>query len=449
MRTLPHHPRHPGGRGFALIVTTVLLGVVIAVSVTLLDMSLSMQRTSKTVERTYDATLLAEAGIQKAIYCLKADAGANCGGAYGPSYAGESNVGFGAGKFSVSVTGTGSARSITATGQAPGGYTQTIATQVSLDAPSRSQPGFDYAVQASDLGVQLENNAEVNNGVVRTDSDVVCGNNAEVNYDIYVSRAGGKIDNCKGVIDAHADQVLNSKVLGSAYYRNDPADISGTAVSGAKHPNQATPVGQTLPTFDKAFWENVAESGVVVYGDYSPADNSTLGPIKIVGNLTLSNNVDVIVNGPIWVVGNITMSNNASFTLAPGFGPSSGVIIADNPADTANSGIIDISNNAFISGSGTDGSYVLMYSSNTSTADSSPAIKVANNAAGGIFYAPDGAVRIYNNGSAVAAVARRVYLDNNAAINYDNAGTTPSSMTIAQVAGGVWRFLQGAWHQFK
>ncbi len=450
MNARRHSPSaRPSSAGFALMVTTVLLAVVIAVSFTLLDVSLSMQRTSKTIERTYDATLLAEAGVQKAVFCLKAADGARCGGAFGPSYAGESNVGFGTGSFSVAVAGTGPTRTITSTGTTAGGYTQTVVTQASVEAPSEAQPGFDYAVQAADLGVELQNNAAIDNGVVYTNSDVVCGNNAEVNYDIYVSKPGGKIDNCTGVIDAHADNVLRSKVLADAYYKTDPSGVAGSTVSGTKRPNQATPAAQGMPPFDKVFWENVAESGGVIYGDYSPADGTVLGPVKIAGNLTIANNVAVTLNGPVWVAGNVTIGNNASVSLAAGFGASSGVIIADDPGDTANGGLIDISNNAAISGSGTDGSYVLMYSANTRTADASPAIKVANNAAGGIFYAPDGAVRIYNNGSAVAAVARRVYLDNNATIAYDNAGTTPSSMTIAKVAGGVWRFLQGAWHQFK
>lgn len=436
-------------RGFALIATTILLGIILTLSVSLLDFSLNAQRTSKYVEQTTDAVLLAEAGIHKAIYCLKATSGTNCGGSYGAGYTGESNVGFGTGKFTVTVSGAGASKTITATGTSAGGVTQTIRTQASTDAPSQSQPGFDYAVQASDLGVQLENNAEVNNGVVYTDSDVTCGNNAEVNYDIFVSKVGGKIDNCDGVIDAHADKVLNSQVLGDAFYKNDPADVAGTSVAGTKFANQATPAPLTMPVFDKAFWENVAESGGILYGDQSPADGDTLGPIKIAGDLTLNNNVDVIVNGPIWVAGNITMSNNTSFALAAGFGPSSGVIIADDPADAVNGGIIDISNNSAIVGSGTDGSYILMYSANTRTSDASPAIKVANNADGGIFFAPNGSIRIHNNGSAVAAVARRVYLDNNATINYDNTGATPSTMSIATVAGGIWRFLQGVWRQFK
>ncbi|MEY4744764.1 MAG: hypothetical protein RL272_709 [Candidatus Parcubacteria bacterium] len=436
-------------RGFALIVTTVLLGVVIAVSLTLLDVSLTDQRTARYVERTQDAVLIAEAGVHKALFCLKATGGALCGGAYGPSYAGQSNVGFADGRFSVTVADSGTDKVITSVGTSAGGVSQTVRTTVNTTAPSQAQSGFNYSVQTSDLGVVLQNNAHVNNGTVYTDSDVVCGNNADINYDIYVSKVGGKIDNCDGVIEAHADRILNSQVLGDAYYRNNPADIAGTTVGGAKHPNQPTPAPRTLPVFNKQFWEDVAESGGIINGNLSPANGSSLGPVKILGNLTLSNNVFVTLTGPVWVVGNVSISNNAGVGLAAGFGASSGVLIADDPADNVTDGKVDIGNNGFVTGSGIDGSYVLLYSANTGVSDAAPAIKIANNAAGGIFYAPFGSIHVYNNGNAVATVARRVYMDNNAYVTYDSAGVTPASMSIATANGGIWRFLQGVWQQFK
>ncbi len=438
-------------RGFTLVVTTILLGIVMSLSIIVLDTTLNSRRTAEYNEGAQEAVLLAEAGIHKAMYCLKATNGANCGGNYGSSYTGESNVAFGGGKFTVAVAGSGATKTITATGTSGSGVLMTVKTSTSTAAPSVAQSGFDLAVQASDLGVNLQNNASVNNGTVYTDSDVVCGNNAEVNYDIYVSRSGGKIDNCDGVINGHADKILNSQVLGNAYYKVNPTDIAGTSVAGTKYANQMTPAPRLLPTFDKAFWEDVAETGGIIAGGYTLTNNASgaIGPAKITGDLSLSNNATLTLNGPIWVVGNVTIGNNVTIQLATGFGSSSGVIIADNPADTANGGIIDISNNAVVSGSGSDGSYMLMYTTNTRTSDTSPAIKVANNAAGGIFYAPNGSVRIHNNGSAIAALGRRVYLDNNAAINYDSSGVTPASMTLATVVGGTWRFLAGAWRQFK
>jgi len=47
---------------------------------------------------------------------------------------------------------------------------------------------------------------------------------------------------------------LESTVVGDAYYRNDPEDISGTFVHYAKHPASPTPPAPPQAEVDAEFW---------------------------------------------------------------------------------------------------------------------------------------------------------------------------------------------------
>ncbi len=431
--------------GFAVITTTILLGIAFAFAVVLVDVVLTGRQVGRNLQETMGASQIAEAGVHKAIYCMNATSGTNCGGSYGSSYAGEANVAFGGGKFTTTISGSGSTKSVTSSGYTNAGRKAIIYTDVTTLPPTDSL-GFSYALQAGAGGAQMDNNSTVN-GTIYANGDITCqSTNAKITGDAYSSKSGGKVQSCRVDYHAHADKILSSSVGGNAYYNVNPTDIAGTTVTGTKYSGQTTPAAAPLPTIDLQFWRDSAEAGGVINGDYSPADNSTLGPVKIVGNLTIGNNVDVNIGGPVWVVGDITTGNNCSFTLPSGWGTFSTVILADDQANLATKGKIDISNGTSIYGSGDPKSHILFATTNSSTSDSSPALYVSNNASGAVFYAINGTLAINNNGGAKSLAGYRLYIDNNATVTYTASDFTGQ---FSNSPGGSWGVKEGTWREAK
>lgn len=428
-------------RGQVLFIATMILALASAYIVTMVGKSVHSTRINKVINDQSQALWIAEAGTQKAVWCLNQTVGTNCGGTYGASYVGETGVSLNGGSFTTTVAGTSSPKTITSVATSAGGKTKRVVVQASTAPQTVTQSGFDFALQVTGGGVTLDNNAQVNNGPLHSGANVICDNGAMMEKDVFVSLAGGKIDNCGNIRDAHADKVLNSQVNRDAYYKNDPADIAGTTVGGTKYPSSPTPEPETLPPLDLDFWHTAAEVGGTISGNYTPPNGSTLGPKKINGNLTIDSTVTI--TGPIWIAGNLTLNNGAVLRLSSDFGEASGILLADNPADRANSGLIVINNNAIVQRSMIDGSYMFFVSTNTRTQDGSPAINVGNNVDGGVFFAPNGAVTINNNGFVTAVAGYRVRLTNNTAVNYDDTGITPVSMKIATTQAGAWHKTPG------
>jgi hypothetical protein len=436
---------HANDRGFAIITTVLLLGISFAFSIVLIDVVLSGRQTGKNLSDTFSAQQIAEAGVHKAIGCLNATSGTNCGGAYGTSYVGQSGVSFGGGTFTTTVTGSGATKTITSTGWSATGRKSIILTDLT-SIPPEDDPGFSYALQSGAGGAHMENNSSIQ-GTIYSNGDIDCqSTNAIITGDAYSSKDGGKIEKCRTNFHSRADRILDGKVDGNAYYENDPADIAGTTVTGTKYPGSVTPTVATMPSLNLDFWRDSAEAGGIIYGDYHPADLSSLGPKKIVGNLIMDNNVDLTITGPVWVVGNITTGNNSTFTLDSSFGSYSTTILADDQANLATKGFIDITNNTGIFGSGDAKSHILFATTNTSTSDTTPALSVANNATGAVFYAISGTLRLQNNGGAKSLAGYRLFIDQNAVITYVESDFTGS---FSNSPGGIWRVKEGTWREAK
>ncbi|MEY4723818.1 MAG: hypothetical protein RLZZ324_1331 [Candidatus Parcubacteria bacterium] len=427
-------------RGFALIPIVILMTIVIAFTYIVIDSSLSARKVGKVFQEGLLAEQIAEAGVNQAINCLNATSGTNCGGTFGSSYAGQAAISFGSGSFTTTVTGSGSTRTVTSAGTAPDGSVKSIITDLTTVPPNGAM-GFSYALQSGAGGAHMENNSSIS-GSIYSNGDIDCqSTNAVITGDAYSSKSGGSIDKCKVNYHAHADSITNSKVLGNAYYLTS---IAGTTVTGTKYSGQTTPTAAAMPLTYLTDWQTAATNGGTIVGPYHPADNSSLGPIKIDGDLIMDNNVDITVTGTIWVKGNITTGNGNSFTLASGYGDLSGVILADDSANPSTKGKITINNNTTINGSGNAKSHILFVSTNTSTADASPALSVSNNANGAVFYATNGTLRLQSNAGAKSLAGYRLFLDQNAEVTYvssDFGGNFSNS------PGGTWHIAQGTWRE--
>ncbi len=156
-------------------------------------------------------------------------------------------------------------------------------------------------------------------------------------------------------------------------------------------------------------WKDEALAGGTYTGNMTIDSTTTsLGPKKIVGNLTVQNNSDLTITGTLWVTGNISFSNNVDIRLSSGYGSGEGAVIAD--------GTITVGNNADFHGSGTAGSYIMALSTSTSTS----AITLGNNAGAVVLYAANGTVSVSNNAGATSVNGYKISLNNNAVITFDS-----------------------------
>ena len=151
---------------------------------------------------------------------------------------------------------------------------------------------------------------------------------------------------------------------------------------------------------------------------------SSMGPVKIVGSLTVANNAIVKLTGTIYVTGNIFVSNGSTIRLDSSYGSFSGVILSD--------GQISVGNNSVFTGSGQSGSYLLVLSTNSS----GYAISVNNNAAGAIFYTTSGGILLSNNVSVREVTGYKVILNNNAVVQYDSG---LENTFFSSGPGGGWK----------
>ncbi len=426
--------KRPTGQqdGFTLILSIVLLSVIMLAGIELLNYASSGRQVTKRYQTSVDTFQLAESGLQKAIFCLNAEDGAACGGNFGELYTGESDLAFGDGTIDIEIIGSGDEREIMVTGLGPTGESTSVKSSISRAPSTRMETQFEYSLMVMN-GMSFSNNAAINGGPVYSNTDFTCGNNTEIENDVYISLPGGKLDNCDIGGNAYADKIEDSDIEGDCYYDNYwvRSDCDGTMHSG-----QQTPVQKTLPTLDEEFWHQQALIGGTIEGNYSPPDNSFLGPIKINGNLTLSNNRDVTMLGPIWVTGNVVFSNNAIVTLDSSFGHSGSVLMAD--------GTFDFSNNSQLNGSGRLDSYIVVYTPNATDT----AINVNNNAGAAVYLAPNGKVTLSNNAGAIAVAADRAALSNNAEINYDPEGQlTEMELMIHSAEASGWSLNEGTWRK--
>jgi hypothetical protein len=426
--------------GQALLLASFFLFLILSFSLVLVSYLFSNNQTNLKSYFSSVAYDLAEAGIEKAIWCLNQTANNGCGGTFGPSYIGESNISLGDGKFSTTVTRVGNSRTIVSTGIGTKNVTKKIKVEVTA-APTASDVSFSYAIQVDAGGVTLQNNSSIY-GSVYSNSNVSCNTNSLVSGDVTVSGASNKIDKCKINYDAMAHSITNSNVGQNAYYTN----ISSTTVGGTKYPGSPDPIFTTLPTFNLPLWENLAANGGTVEGNYSPLNGSSLGPKKINGDLTLNNNVHLTITGPVWVTGNITINNNCVLTLDFTFGDNGTLIIADNVNNLATYGKIMVSNNVIINGAG-EKSFIVFISTNNSNNSANPAINLNNNAEGAIFLAPDGMIILNNNARVKSLSANSIYVNNNAEVHYQESELI--NLNFAAGPGGNWQIKKSTWQDLN
>ncbi len=305
---------------------------------------------------------------------------------------------------------------------------------------------FQYGTQAGQGGVIFSNNAYLS-GSLYSNGTITGSNGAYITGNAYSATSsgsatticvGGTISggNCTSGAsptgDLHAHTVTSSKVTGTLYCQ------SGTSNNKSCNTSAADPASLDMPitSANITAWKNDAAAGTVITGDYTVSSNVTLGPAKIVGNLTISGAGNLTIANTIWVTGNVTFSGTGSGSnvkLAASYGSQSGIIVAD--------GLVNIGNNVTFQDSGTTGSYIMLLTTSTcdeSTAaapcSSTNAIEVNNNASIVIANAESGTVNFSNNSTVKEVVGKTIRLKNNVGVNYGLG-----SLTVGFASGtGGW-----------
>lgn len=340
---------------------------------------------------------------------------------------------------STQVGGTGTISSSSVTGnygwiEATFATTPTLASGTAywlvLDTSSSASNYYTWANDSSDSSCNGTGKytANWNSGSV-----VWASANSDFNMRTYM---GGVPTSLSDVIvngNARANILEDCTIGGNAYYSStNTCSVTGTSNPGTPDSSQqALPISQAQ--IDE--WKSVAVSGGTSTGTYTVDSIDTLGPIKIEGDLVV--NGILYLTGPVWVEGNVTLNNNAQVLVHASMGNAGTVLLADKPTDLAGTGLVDIANNAIITGNGNVGSYLMMLSTKTGNA-----MNVTNNATGAIFYSANGTINVANNAGGAQVTGYGIHLSENATVTY-SIGL--QSTIFANGPGGAWAVVPGTY----
>lgn len=171
-------------------------------------------------------------------------------------------------------------------------------------------------------------------------------------------------------------------------------------------------------------WKSIATLGGVIDGNYSlsGSDTASLGPKKIIGNLSLSNSSVLTVTGTLYVTGNISLANYSKIRLSPLYGENSGVIVSD--------GRVNIANSFEASGSGQEGSYFLILTTSSCPSGSGcsgqDAMSVSGSGKAIILNAQKGTIRFENSAKAREATANKIIMTGESIITYESGISNPN-----------------------
>lgn len=230
--------------------------------------------------------------------------------------------------------------------------------------------------------------------------------------------------------DAWAHEVNNSNVSGTIYCQ------AASGNNKACDTSRPDPVQQPYPVSDGniADWKSQATAGGVTNGSlsYGGDDEDTLGPQKIVGNLSVGSGAILEITGIVYVTGNVSVSGGGIIRLGSSYGENSGVIVAD--------GRISITGGGQVEGSGTSGSYLMMVTTSTCPTDcgGQPAIHASGGTGAVILNAQEGTIQFSGGAQAKQATGKTIEMSGGTTIHYE---TGIADMTFSSGPSGGWSLL--------
>jgi len=257
-------------------------------------------------------------------------------------------------------------------------------------------------------GKEVLATADVRSATRKVEVALLLGTGVTFNFGVQVGAGGFELDNNAGV---NGNVYSNDDIVGKngSFITGDAfaaGIVTGVEVGGE---TQTGVSPQAFPITDNQItaWKNEAAAGGTLGSQSLSGTNTTLGPKKINGNLTLTNGSVLTLSGYLWVTGNIVLSNNTSLRLASFYGSNDGLIVAD--------GTILLDNGSSFEGSGTEGSHIMLLT----TSNSGSAIKLSNNAEAAVLYAANGTIELDNNTTVKQLTGKTIFLSNNAILDYE------------------------------
>lgn len=406
----------------ALISVIVISSVALVIAFSISLIAFTSQRIVRNVIQSSQSYYAAEAGVEDAL--LRVSRGMN--------WSSPSILQVGSATVNTTTSAPiGGVRTITGEGNAQNRF-RTVELAYT---PATQGVSFFYGAQVGEGGLTMDNNSEIIGNVY---SNSTASGSGTITETITVAGNSNKIDGLTVGADANVHSCEDSDITGTLTHVTggtiERCD-AGTIVDGGPDEIEALdfPISQEM--IDG--WKSDAATGGTLTGDQTISTDTTLGPVKIDGNLSLENNVIVTVTGTIWITGNFDPENNSQMILdEDAYDTTSGVVIADDTAF--------VHNNVVLSGTSASTSYLLFIGNSPSTDLDNPAIDVKNNVAGAILFTPSGTMRIRNNVDVVEATAYQMHLDNNATIAYE-IGLANATFTSGPSGGsGVisWREVE-------
>ncbi|MCX6755745.1 MAG: hypothetical protein NTX85_00145 [Candidatus Nomurabacteria bacterium] len=248
-------------------------------------------------------------------------------------------------------------------------------------------------------------------------------------FNIYLGGVTGSIAGSSG---SQWNQLHIGTVSGTAQahvvnYTNATGNIycqSGTG-NNKSCTSQADPTYVADPISDANItaWKTDALAGGVNNGDYTvPNGGASIGPKKIVGDLTVSSGRTLTVTGTLWVTGKITLNGGGTIKLASSYGANDGVLVAD--------GSMEINGGGNATGSGTAGSYIMLLSTATGNAAS------VNGGAGAVIVCtPNGTLDVNGGASLKEANGYRITISGGSTVTYESG---LSDMNFSSGPSGSW-----------
>ena len=254
-------------------------------------------------------------------------------------------------------------------------------------------------------------------------SDISSNKNIALNYGTWISNGGLRMEN-------------SSEIQGDVFSLGGSLLLNSSAISGNLS-TSSYPVNLPISDDDISNWKNQASSGQIINGDLTISNSTTtVGAVKIVGDLFVKNSAILTLGGPVYVTGSIYVSNSARVQLSPSYSSKSETIVSD--------GIIDIKSSAYLGGSGSTGSNLIIATesssgcTNLNCTGGTPAINVSNSVmANAVLIAPHGAVYLSNSSNTKGVVANYLYMSNSSSLQYDSS---LSNINFNSSTSTIWRF---------
>lgn len=264
---------------------------------------------------------------------------------------------------------------------------------------------------------------------------------AAANNDAFFQLYLGGVSTISGVVvngSASAYIVNSSTVSGTLFCQG------GTGNNKACNAASSTPTQTPFPfsNSDIDGWKAEAIAGGTHSGNLTlnTIMATSTGPLRINGNLTITDAARMTLGGTLYVTGNLSVQGDTDLVLNSSVGSKSVVVVVD--------GTVNIGNAANVNGNGTAGSYMVVLTTSQceglSTCGGTSAMTISGAAGAVVLLAPNGQVLFNGSASAKAVVAYKMSLTGATTLNYESGLST---ISFDGTSGGGSSWITDTWKE--